>query len=127
MGASNGGQKRRRGAYYTHPDYINGNYGDIGDVYVVFNYHSYGGLFKHHFILMDDKNWKEYKVYEWTVDGLKMYAATNVTFTKEEWIGRREVNSVYRKALLISLGREFNKFSFNCNDWTKEMKESLKY
>ena len=127
MGSSDGGQKMRRGSFYTHPDYINGNYGHIGDVYVVFNYDSYGRLFKHHFILMDDKDWDEYKVYEWTVNGLKMYAASNVDFTKEEWIGRREVSLVYRYALLVSSGREFDKFSFNCNDWTKKMKKLLKY
>ena len=64
MGASYGGQKkRRRGEFYTHPDYINGKYGEVGDVFVAFNHHSYSGLFKHHFILMDNENWNEYKVY----------------------------------------------------------------
>ena len=113
--------------YYTHRSYIDGRFGEEGETYVVANdcanFSTFGA--EHVFILMDDDNWPHYKVYEWTINNLKMYACSSVKFRKKKYLGRYKVSVVYRAALEASEGQKFNIFTYNCKHWVKEMEYLL--
>ena len=87
--------------FYTDKSYVDGRYGEAGNVYVVVNdcakFSCFGA--EHEFILMEDKHWKQYKIYEWTVHNLKMYACGAVKFKKKEYLGRFKVSSVFDAAV----------------------------
>lgn len=123
MGLSQPG-KTPNATYYVHSSYIDGRFGEVGEVYVVANDCTYFSTFgaEHEFILMDNDNWREYKIYEWTIHGLKMYACRSVKFRKKEYLGHYRVSGVYKAANQASKGREFNTLSYNCKDWVKNFK-----
>ena len=113
--------------FYTDKSYVDGRYGEAGNVYVVVNdcakFSCFGA--EHEFILMEDKHWKQYKIYEWTVHNLKMYACGAVKFKKKEYLGRFKVSSVFKAAVEASIGKEFNTLTYNCKDWVKTVKARL--
>lgn len=128
MGSSNLG-KTPNETYYTHNSYVDGRFGEKGDVYVVANDCARFSTFgvEHEFILMDDEDWPQYKVYEWTITNLHMYACRSVKFRKKKYLGRYKVSVVYRAALKASFGKEFNTLTYNCKDWVKNIEEFLCY
>ena len=78
--------------YYTHESYIDWRYGEKSYVFIVANDCARFSTFgvEHVFFLMDTEDWAQYKVYEWTVHGLKMYVCGSVKFRKKniwEYIG----------------------------------------
>ena len=115
--------------YYTHRSYIDGRFDEIGDVYVVVNdcarFSCFGA--EHEFILMDDECWDQYKIYEWTIHNLKMYACKAVKFRKKKYLGRYRVSSIYSAAKQASYGKEFNTLTYNCKDWVKRFETILYY
>jgi hypothetical protein len=115
--------------FYTDKSYIDGRYGEAGNVYVVVNdcakFSCFGA--EHEFILMEDKHWKQYKIYEWTVNNLKMYACAAVKFRKKEYLGRFKVSSIFNAAVDASIGKEFNTLTYNCKDWVKTVKAILHF
>ena len=76
---------------------------------------------------MEDKHWKQYKIYEWTVNNLKMYACGAVKFKKKEYLGRFKVSSIFNAAVDASIGKEFNNLTYNCKDWVNTVKTILKF
>ena len=115
--------------FYTDKSYIDGRYGEAGNVYVVVNDCAKFSCFgvEHEFILMEDKHWKQYKIYEWTVNNLKMYACGAVKFKKKEYLGRFKVSSIFNAAVEASIGKEFNTLTYNCKDWVKTVKAILHF
>ena len=126
MGISQPG-KTPNTTYYTHESYIDGRYGEKGYVYIVANdcasFSTFGA--EHIFILMDNEEWAQYKVYEWTVHDLKMYACKSVKFRKKKYLGIYRVSDVYRAAKRASYGEEFNTITYNCKDWVKRVEKIL--
>ena len=96
MGLSQPG-KTPNATYFTHELYIDGRYGEKGEIYIVDNdcatFSTFGA--EHLFILMDNEDWSLYKVYEWTVHYLKMYACERVKFRKKNYLGIYRVSDVY--------------------------------
>ena len=126
MGNSHPG-RTPNSTYYTHKSYVDGSFGEIGDTYIVTNncarFSSLG--FEHEFIIMDNEEWHEYKVYEWTIKNFLAYACSDVKFKEKEYLGKFKVSFVYKAALEASRGKEFNTLKYNCKDWVKAVKSIL--
>lgn len=109
--------------YYTHESYIDGRFGEKGSVFIVANDCARFSTFgvEHEFILMDNDDWSEFKIYEWTIHNLKIYACGNVKFRKKKYLGQYRVSDVYDAAKFASKGKKFNTLTYNCKDWVKEV------
>ena len=125
MGSGPG--KTPNATFYTHPSYVDGRYGEVGDVYIARNdcarFSSIG--FEHEFIVMDNEQWPAYKIYEWTIKNFMAYECRSIKFRKTKYLGLYKVSVVYKAALEASRGREFNSFTFNCKDWVKIVQNKL--
>lgn len=128
MGISKAG-KTPNATYYTDRSYIDGRDGESGYVYIgVNNCASFSFLgVKHEFIVMDDDDWPQFKIYEWTIHNLKMYACENIKFKKKRYLGRYKVSTVYNAALIASEGKKFSTVTYNCKDWVERVENMLNY
>jgi len=127
MGVSNPGRTPNT-TYFLHKSYIDGRFGEKGHTYIVANDCATFSTFgvEHIFILMENKDWSKYKIYEWTVHNLKMYACASIKARKKKYLGKFKVSQVYKAALRASIGKEFSTISYNCKDWV-DVVEGLLY
>ena len=126
MGASQPG-KTPRETYYTDKSYIDGRFGEMGEAYIAVNdctsFSTFGT--KHEFIIMNNVYWPHYKIYEWTIHNLKMYACGNIKFKIKKYLGNYPVSVVYKMALQASIRKQFNTLKYNCKDWVKVVENLL--
>ena len=100
--------KSPRATFYIHRTYIDGRYGEKVLTFIVLNDCARFSTFgvEHEFILMNDEYWPHYKVYEWTIHNLKMYACSNVKYEIKQYLGIYPVSVVYEAALQASKGKK---------------------
>ena len=101
---------------------INGSCQEYGKVYIGKN-NLADFMFDHRFVFVDVAECDHYKIYEWTKNGLKMFASRYYPINDEEYIGSTYVRNVYQLARKISFGKTFSLTSFNCKDWVTKFKE----